>query len=404
MSQVATATPARASGPGMPRPRRTLVAAGVDHALHDGYTDLIYVLLPVWQAEFGLGYAALALLRSLYVGGAGRAADAVQPSRPTPGRPHRPGARHGAQRGRLRPRRRLGRPHRPLPALALAVPAAARSTPGLGGDRPCLRLAARGPLGTYNSPATSGRPPPALVGFLLTLTDWRSALWLIAGVGGGRVRVGRLLPRGRAPRDDPGRTSQRAGARRRRRGGFRLLVAVGMLDNAARPAFLLYLPFLLQEKGAALTTVGLALSLVFVGGAAGKGGLRPARGPPRRGATVILTETGTAVAILAVIALPLAPVLIVAAGAGVMLNGTSSVLYGTVPELAPGGGSSKPSRCSTPGHSGSSALAPVLYGRLGDAAGPVWAAVAAAATALGVVPLVLWLAPRLRPSGGARGS
>ncbi len=40
----------------------------MNHALHDGYTDLIYVLLPVWQAEFGLDYVALALLRSLYNG------------------------------------------------------------------------------------------------------------------------------------------------------------------------------------------------------------------------------------------------------------------------------------------------------------------------------------------------
>ena len=32
------------------------VACGA-HALHDGYTDLIYVMLPLWQREFGLGYA-----------------------------------------------------------------------------------------------------------------------------------------------------------------------------------------------------------------------------------------------------------------------------------------------------------------------------------------------------------
>ena len=34
------------------------VACGA-HALHDGYTDLIYVMLPIWQAEFGLSYAAI---------------------------------------------------------------------------------------------------------------------------------------------------------------------------------------------------------------------------------------------------------------------------------------------------------------------------------------------------------
>ena len=43
------------------------VASGA-HALHDGYTDLIYVMLPVWQAEFGLTYAAVGLLRGLFAG------------------------------------------------------------------------------------------------------------------------------------------------------------------------------------------------------------------------------------------------------------------------------------------------------------------------------------------------
>src|SRR5262245_56209937 len=47
--------------------RAATVACGA-HALHDGYTDLIYVLLPVWQAEFGLGYAELGLLRGLFAG------------------------------------------------------------------------------------------------------------------------------------------------------------------------------------------------------------------------------------------------------------------------------------------------------------------------------------------------
>ena len=48
--------------------RRTLWSACAAHILHDGYADLIYILLPVWQAEFGIGFAALALLRGLYTG------------------------------------------------------------------------------------------------------------------------------------------------------------------------------------------------------------------------------------------------------------------------------------------------------------------------------------------------
>src|SRR6187402_3491000 len=47
--------------------RAAAVACGA-HALHDGYTDLIYVMLPVWQREFGLGYAELGLLRALFSG------------------------------------------------------------------------------------------------------------------------------------------------------------------------------------------------------------------------------------------------------------------------------------------------------------------------------------------------
>src|SRR6185437_8880235 len=49
--------------------RRTVLAVACGaHALHDGYTDLIYVLLPIWQTEFALSYAALGILRMLYTG------------------------------------------------------------------------------------------------------------------------------------------------------------------------------------------------------------------------------------------------------------------------------------------------------------------------------------------------
>ena len=51
--------------------RKERRAAGVAcgaHALHDGYTDLIYIMLPLWQRDFGLGYAELGMLRGLYAG------------------------------------------------------------------------------------------------------------------------------------------------------------------------------------------------------------------------------------------------------------------------------------------------------------------------------------------------
>src|SRR5258708_882213 len=48
--------------------RRTMAVACGAHMLHDGYTALLYVLLPLWQVQFGLDYAAVGLLRALYVG------------------------------------------------------------------------------------------------------------------------------------------------------------------------------------------------------------------------------------------------------------------------------------------------------------------------------------------------
>ncbi|MGA8756402.1 MAG: MFS transporter, partial [Stellaceae bacterium] len=61
-----TALPA-ATKPTRNRTRVLWVACGA-HALHDGFTDTLYVLLPLWQAQFALSYAAIGLLRALYAG------------------------------------------------------------------------------------------------------------------------------------------------------------------------------------------------------------------------------------------------------------------------------------------------------------------------------------------------
>ena len=81
---------------------------------------------------------------------------------------------------------------------------------------------------------------------------------------------------------------------------------------------------------------------------------------------------------------------------GVMLNGTSSVLYGTVPELAPDGRVERAFALFYTWTLGGSAIAaPLLYGTLGDVVGPRWAMAAAAATALAAVPIMLVLSRHL---------
>ena len=194
-ASIASASPGEA--------RRTLAVMGVNHALHDGYTDLIYVLLPVWQAEFGLDYVALALLRSLYNG----ALAALQ--MPASRLAQSLGARTVLMLGTL------------LSALGYAVAGASGGLIGLGiglllggagssTQHPLASAviaraygsAARGPLGTYNFTGDLGKAAvPPLVGFLLTLTGWRHALWVVAGAGlVVALAVGRLLPRDRASR------------------------------------------------------------------------------------------------------------------------------------------------------------------------------------------------------------
>ncbi len=90
-----------------------------------------------------------------------------------------------------------------------------------------------------------------------------------------------------------------------RRGAvFRCCCRSACIDSATRMAFLTFLPFLLTAKGASVHGIGLALTLVFAGGACGK--LVCAFVGARIGvfATVVLTEGLTALGIVAL--LPLA--------------------------------------------------------------------------------------------------
>src|SRR6266853_2428547 len=60
MTAVASTAPVSA--------RKTLAVCGGAHALHDGFTDLLNVLYPLLQAQFGLSYAAIGALKSVYSG------------------------------------------------------------------------------------------------------------------------------------------------------------------------------------------------------------------------------------------------------------------------------------------------------------------------------------------------
>jgi predicted MFS family arabinose efflux permease len=175
--------------------------------------------------------------------------------------------------------------------------------------------------------------------------------------------------------------------------GFGALLATGILDSAGRMGFLTFLPFLLNSKGAGTAGVGLALTLLFVGGAFGKlacGYLGARIGMMR---TVWATESATALFIVIAVVSPLVATMAMMPLLGVALNGTSSVLYGTVPELAAPGRREHAFALFYTGVIGAGALAPVLFGRLGDAAGITTALMVLAGSLLLTLPLS-WCAQR----------
>ncbi len=96
MSAIADARPATTD-----LSRRVLAVTCGAHALHDGFTDLIYVLLPVWQAEFALSYAALGVLRMLFTGAMASLQVPAAALARRVGGPLLLAARHGAGRRRL---------------------------------------------------------------------------------------------------------------------------------------------------------------------------------------------------------------------------------------------------------------------------------------------------------------
>jgi MFS family permease len=384
--------------------RRVLAVACGVHALHDGFTDLIYVLLPVWQAEFALSYAALGVLRMLFAG-----------------------AMAGLQVPASALAVRLGGPL--LLAIGTALAGGAYVAIGVTGAGFFLLLgallvggagaatqhpigsslvatayqeASRGPLGTYNFAGDLGKMAvPAATAWLMAVLPWRSAVGIVGAIGlCAAVAILLLLPRN-APtsmRSNEGAAADRAGARAvpRRRSAFPLLLAIGVLDSGTRMGFLAFLPFVLRAKEATTPTIGLALSLIFAGGAVGKlacGWLGARLGVLR---TVLLTELATALGIVATAPLPLAGALACLPVIGVALNGTSSVLYGTVPELVAPDRREHAFGLFYTGTIGGGALAPVLYGFAGDAFGPTHAIFVVAVVCLLTLPLAWALRPALR--------
>ena len=394
----------------IPAARAVLFTAALAHILHDGFSDVLYILLPLWASEFSLTLTGVGVLKAVYT--AGMALSQIPA---------------GILAERWGERRLLvvGTAVTALGYLGVAtlasgiLPLAALllvAGLGSGVQHPLAsslvsRAYETGPrraaLGTYNFAGDLGKiAVPAAVALVTTAIGWRYASGVYALLGlAGTVFIALALVRigagAAAPlAEERGTGGGDWGIRDMR--GFQALSAIGMIDTATRTALLTFLPFLLLAKGLTVAGVGVALAVLFAGGAAGKFvcGLVAERVGIVR--TVILTELATACGIVAVALGPLGVALGVLLPLGVALNGTSSALYATVADLVLPERRARAYGLYYTLVVSASAAAPLLYGALGDAMGILATLLVTSAVVLLTVPLCLVLKGALAPLEDAR--
>jgi MFS family permease len=377
--------------PGKGQKLRALGSACLAHVLHDGYTDLLYLLFPIWQREFGFSFALIGVMKTLFSG----ALSLFQV----------PAARLA---GRLGEAAVLAFGTFLVAAAVLCYGAA--PSPGvlfallfLGG----IGAAAQHPLsssivanafgssrmalGTYNFAGDAGKVLlPSAAALIIWLSDWRTATTILglAGIVFGAALFW-LIPPAQASFAAEAAKSGPPAHREPLKSGFASLTAAGILDNATRTGFLTFLPLLLSQKGAGPALIGTALSLIFIGGAAGKfacGALAERVGIIR---TVIVTEALTAFLIAVLLVSPLTLLFFFLLPLGIALNGTSSVLYGSIAELAPQSRRADAFAWFYTASLGAGAIAPPLFGLIGDAAGLTVSIACVASLALTTLPLAI---------------
>jgi MFS transporter, FSR family, fosmidomycin resistance protein len=383
----------------MRRARAVLGTACGTHFVHDGFADILYVLFPVWAREFGLSFAQVGLLRTAYSGAM---------------------ATFQIPAGLLAERWGEAR----LLAAGTAATALGFIAAGFAGGYlallGCLLAAGLGSgvqhplsstlvsnayddggrrtaLGTYNFSGDLGKVAvPAAVAFAVPWLGWRGAVEGFAAIGLlaavlvllalTNLKIGHVpVPMEKSERS----ASSDWGIRDLR--GFQALSLIQVIDSSTRTGLLTFLPFLLIAKGSSVRAVGFALMLIFAGGAVGKfacGVLAERLGVIR---TVIITETATGVGILLLLALPLSPALALLPVLGIALNGTSSVLYGTVADLVDSDRRARSYAIFYTLGIGASALSPSIYGVVGDWGGVPLALAIVGSVVFVTLPLTLAL-------------
>ena len=324
----------------MKRPTRTLATCCTAHTLHDGLSDVTYVLLPLLAQTFGLSLVQVGLIRSAH-----RAAMATFQI-PAGLVAERIGERNLLAFGTLVAGTAfLALGYAPgfwaiLVALFFAGVGSAVQHP-LSSTIISHAYPAEGrraALGTYNFFGDVGKFAfGGIVSLLLVAgISWQAPV-IAFGVVGVATAVAIFLfvsdtHAARVPGTAAAAVKKTSGWGIRNRQSFTALCLIEILDSSTRTGFLTFIAFLLIAKGLPEGWAVLAVPLVLVGGMAGKlacGFLAERFGIVRM---IVMTEVATGCGILATLALPGATSFLLLPLIGVVLNGTSSVLYATVGE------------------------------------------------------------------------
>jgi MFS family permease len=381
--------------------KRTLTICSTVHTLHDGLADVTYVLLPLLANAFGLSLAQVGVIR-----GAHRAAMAAFQI------PAGILAERIGERGLLA----FGTALAGAAFLALGYAQgfwailAALFFAGMGSavqhpiastlvSRAFPVQGRRAALGTYNFAGDVGKFAfGGLVSLLLLAgVSWQAPVigFGVAGVATAIAVLWLLTARTRtATRGDAAPPDAASGWGIRDRPRFFALCLIEVLDSSTRSAFLTFIAFLLIAKGLAAGWAVAAVPLVLVGGMVGKlacGVLAERLGIARM---IVITEIATAGGIFATLALPAAGVLVLLPLIGVVVQGTSSVLYATLGEYVSTERLTRAFGLFYTVGSVCGILAPLAFGLVGDRFGVQAAIAALGTTILLTLPLVAALRPR----------
>lgn len=389
------------NSPQQKKPWKALFSFCAFHFLDDGFTDSIYLLLPFIAMELGLSFSEVGLLKGVFYGamglfqfpltilGEGMGEWIVLTF-----------GMFGLAGGFL-----LMSVTYQYWTILLSLVFAKATGGGQHGlsssilSRVFEQSGRRAAMGTYNFSGDLGKVCiPFLLTFLIRSWGWRRAVFVLSLLGMAAVGSLYLLSRRErmvfSPTVSPSPSSYGSRWGIRNRKSFGALLAIGIIDISTRTALLTFLPFLLIKKGISPLQTGFALTLVFLGGAMGKflcGLLAEWLGIL---AMVVSTEVMTTMGIFSLTYFPPSVIWVLLLFVGVVLNGTSSVLYATVAEL-----SSPESRARGYGlyyaiTLGAGALSPMMFGLLTDMTDLFWSMTLTALLPLLTLPLSRHLVPK----------